>query len=173
MFITYGEHGNLALALHYGFSLGAANCHEGALLPRRPHLDAVSLDDEELRVDSAGEPGWRLLAALRLAAAPAALRRRNGHAAAAGAPLSAASDAAAFTRLRAAAADALAAMPTTAAQDEALLATEAPGARRHLALTWRLHYKRTLAAAVRHAERCAAEALQLTRDAAAPTLVRA
>jgi hypothetical protein len=173
VFITYGEHSNLDLVLQYGFSMGGSNPHERALLPRAPHLDALCLEDEELRVDPSGAPGWRLLAALRLAAAPAALRRRSGHTAAAGDSLGAASDAAAFARLRIAAADALAALPTTAEEDEALLTAEAPGSRMHLAIAWRMQHKRTLQRTVRLAEVRAAQAQAALRDAAACTLVRA
>ena len=159
--------------LQYGFSMGSANPHERALLPRAPHLDPLCLEDEELRVDAAGAPGWRLLAALRLAAAPAVQRRRSGHTAAAGDSLGATSDAAAFARLRTAAANALAALPTTAEEDEALLAAEAPGSRMLVAIAWRLQHKRTLQRAMRLAEERAAQAQAALRDAAACTLVRA
>jgi hypothetical protein len=172
VFITYGEHSDLALLLHYGFTLGGRNAHESALLPRSPHFDALPLEDEELRVDAEGAPGWRLLAALRLAAVPAALRRRHGHAAAAGASLSAASDAAAFARLRSAAADALASMGTTIEEDEAALAAQAEGSRMQLALTWRLQHKRTLRAAVKAAEMQMTMAQRALRDAEGATLVR-
>ncbi len=165
VFVSYGEHSNLELLLHYGFVM-PSNAHDVAQLPRSPHFDSVALDDSELHVVCAdGAPSWRLLAALRLAAAPPALRKHHGHAAASGCMLDLASEAAAFSRLRKALAAALAALPTTVEEDAALLSVQPAGTRMQLALQWRLLHKRALQRALRAADARLAEVAAAQRDA--------
>jgi len=151
--VSYGDHCSLATLSLYGF-LDADATHDTARLPRSPHLeDVVAEDEDALHVGVCdGAPGWRLLAALRLAHAAPAMRRARGHTAAAGEMMCSASEAAAFRRLGRAAAAALTSLPTSLAQDAALDGSTLSDAAR-LALAWRVRYKQALR---RCLEACAA-----------------
>jgi hypothetical protein len=172
VFVSYGSHANLALLLHYGFLL-PHNAYDMAQLPRSPHLEGLPLDDDaDLHVSAAdGAPSWRLLAALRLAAAPPALRRQRGHEAAAGSMLDLDSEAQAYARLRRACDAALAALPTTAAEDDALLSA-APVPRMQLALRWRASHKRALRLALQAADAHLAKVAAAQREASGCRVVR-
>jgi histone-lysine N-methyltransferase SETD3 len=172
VFVSYGAHDNLALLLIYGFML-PCNAHDAALLPRCPVLTDLAVDDDDLSVSADdGAPSWRLLSALRLAAAPPALRRTRGHSAAAGEMLSAESEAAAFGRLRRACVATLTALPTTEAEDLAALRSLQPGSRMHLAVQWRAEYKATLRRAVCAADATLAALAAAAREASGCQLVR-
>jgi histone-lysine N-methyltransferase SETD3 len=173
VFVSYGSHSNLALLSFYGFSL-PCNAHDTALLPRCPVLTDLAVNDNDLHVGAAdGAPSWRLLTALRLAAAPPALRRTRGHSAAAGEMLSLESEAAAFGRLRRACVAALAALPTAEDEDVVELRRIPPGTRLHLAVAWRAEYKAALRRAVCVADDTLAALAVAARDASGCQLVRA
>jgi len=143
--VSYGSYTSLELLLLYGFVPESSPTGDTARLPRLPHLRSglEEVPDEELFVAvPGGAPGYALLAALRRAHAPHALRRARGHAAAAGQPLDGVSEEAAWGRIAAAARDALRALPSA---EEDAAGVEA-------AVLWRLRHKRALRAAAEAAE---------------------
>jgi hypothetical protein len=150
--VSYGAHDSAALLLLYGFCPAEPFAGDCVPLPARPFLTTglETLPEEALFVDCDGQPGFALLAGLRLAHAPKDVRRTCGHAAAAGEPLCVESERAAHSRLRLAAAAALAALPSSLSQDEATLTTVSD--RPAQQLLWRMRAKRALVAAVSVAE---------------------
>lgn len=133
MFLCYGRHTNLELLVHYGFVLpdtaasGPANPHDTAVLPLQllPPEAASKLpgpEEECCYIHANGTPAWELLRALRLAGATPAERRSTAYLALQDQPISEGSETRALGMLRDACAAALHALPTTAQQDEALLA---------------------------------------------------
>jgi hypothetical protein len=145
LFVTYGSHSSLELLCLYGY-LPAETQPDSFLLPS--HLLGPDIPSEPPRISSTGEPCFALLASLRLAAAPRALRREMGHSAASGNCLSLQSEAVAFGRLRKALQMTLDAMPSSVEEDEAVLlqlsALTHPDQNLELAVRWRLRYKQAL-----------------------------
>ncbi|KAI8468338.1 MAG: set domain protein [Monoraphidium minutum] len=170
VFLCYGCHTNLELLETYGFTLppgaGAGdNPHDTAPLPpellRAAWRGAPPPPEGDCWLHWDGRPGWRLLRALREAAAAPGELRARGRRALEGRAISAEGDARAAAWLRVACAAQLAALPTAAAHDAAeLAALEAEGAAgggaaggsaaggaaecMRLAVAWRLGYKRIL-----------------------------
>ena len=146
VFVSYGDLPSLQLLGLYGFvpDVGHLPSSDVALLPSGPHLEDILPGEPDALCVSMhdGAPGWRLLAALRLAHASQGARKARGHCAASGDMIDIESEGAAYSRLRLAASAALAALPTTEAHDVAL--GEAPHPHVALAVQWRLRYKRAL-----------------------------
>lgn len=173
--VTYGEHSNLDLLAFYGFTPAGCNPHDTYplsphLFPELPHLSA-----SECCVTPDGQPGWALLAALRLKCSPPSLRRAAGASAPCGLPVDDASEAAAWGHLRAAAAASLVVLE----RDTASLVCDGDTAsneqrrkreveHRRLACQWRESHVRSLAAALVIAEKRVANLSQR----GLPSLVR-
>jgi histone-lysine N-methyltransferase SETD3 len=143
LFVAYGSHSSLDLLCLYG-SLPAETQPDSFILPS--HLLGPDIPSEPPpSISSTGEPCFALLASLRLAAAPRALRREMGHSAASGNCLSLQSEAVAFGRLRKALQMTLDAMPSSVEEDDAeLSALTHPDQNLVLAVRWRLRYKQAL-----------------------------
>lgn len=151
VFLCYGVYTNLELLEHYGFQL-EDNPHDTAILPRAivqrvlGEKAAEELPLEAAALHPCGIPKWSLLQALRLSAADPSDRRRSGHRAAAGQPITPAAEVAAMEQLHRLCSEALALLPTTLQSDEARLHAATAGSQECLclAIKWRISHKRIL-----------------------------
>lgn len=101
---------------------GAAGRRGGAAAAHAWRAIDLQVPPADAFVHACGQPSWQLLSALRLAAAPPALARRQGYRAHEGEPISLDSELLVLTALAGACRAQLAALPTTRQQDAALLA---------------------------------------------------
>ncbi|GAB4821693.1 hypothetical protein N2152v2_008739 [Parachlorella kessleri] len=152
VFLCYGRHTNLELLEHYGFIL-PTNPHDTAALQITAlppevaaKLASAGLEGPGCYIHHNGSPSWDLLRALRLAAATPDERRSSAYLALDGRPISRAGEGRALAMLRSACCAALRGLPSTAQQDEQLLASQGGGLPptdcSRVAVEWRLGYKR-------------------------------
>ncbi|CAL8469431.1 g8972 [Coccomyxa elongata] len=146
VFLSYGAHTNLELLEHYGFVL-EDNPYDTAQLP-------IEMLPEDIRgtvpvkascLQRNGMPSWELLRELRIWAASKTGCIQKKYLAAQGKPVSKVSEACAFKTVLAVCQDILCQLPTTYAEDKEMLQTQGnSGECQHLAILWRINYKRIL-----------------------------
>lgn len=96
LLLCYGAHGNLSLLLHYGFALDDNAKDRVLLSPTEGIFQQASASasggaghaDSEHYLRADGRPSWHLLVSLRLAALTKEQRKKLGHVAAGGGPVS-------------------------------------------------------------------------------------